>query len=155
MRNPGALLTGLSTSCGAARNARHLQSSLVQRPPAAPQTFDGVVVQLERHAEGQRDALGGDVVVRRPDAAGREHISKLAARFVDVADDRGGLVAHDAALGEANAELRELETQELQIRILRLTRQDLVADDEHAGRGLAHRRAALVLPRIASSTSTP
>ena len=136
MRKPGALLTGLSTSSRAARNARHLEPRLVERPAAALQALDGVVVQLERHAERLRDALGRDVVVRRADAARREDVGELAARLVHVADDRGRLVAHDAALGEPNAELRELEAEELQIRILRLAGQDLVADDEHAGRRL-------------------
>ena len=46
--------------------------------------------------------------------------------------------AHDAAFRETDAELRELEAEELQVRVLRFTRQDLVADDQHAGRGLAH-----------------
>ena len=156
MRNPGALLTGLSTS-SAPRGMRAILSraSLSGRPLRC-KPRDGVVVQLERHAERLRDALGRDVVVRRADAARREYVGELAARFVHVADDRRRLVAHDAALGEANAELRELEAEELQIRVLRFAGQDLVADDEDAGRRLGRSwlppfRSA----RSASSTSTP
>jgi hypothetical protein len=58
----------------------------------------------------------------RGDAAGREHVGESGAALVDVADDRGRLVANDAALGQANTELGELETQELQIGVLGLAR---------------------------------
>ena len=116
---------------------RHLEPRLVERPAAALQPLDGVGVQLERHAERLRHAFGRDVVVRGPDAAGGEHVGELAARLVQMPNDRVGLVAHDSTLGETNAELGELETEELQVRVLRLAGQDLVADDEHAGRRLA------------------
>ena len=83
------------------------------------------------------------------------YVNSRRASFT-MADDRRRLVAHDAALGEANAELRELEAEELQIRVLRFAGQDLVADDEHAGRRSASLMAApRPLARSASSTSTP
>ena len=76
------MLTGLSTS-SAPRGMRAILSraSLSGRPPRL-QARDGVVVQLERHAESLRDTLGRDVVVRRADAARREHVRELAARLV-------------------------------------------------------------------------
>ena len=47
--------------------------------------------------------------------------------------DLGELVAHDARFGELDPELRELGCQELEVRILGLAREDLVADQHYAG----------------------
>ena len=44
----------------------------------------------ERQAEGARDALRRDVVMRRADAARREHVIEFRAQLVDGGDDDVG-----------------------------------------------------------------
>jgi len=83
--------------------------------------------------EGLGDAVRGDVVVRRPDAAGCEHIVEFLPDLVHGVDDRLLDVGDDPALPELHAELVQLERQEVEVGVFGATAQDFVADDQQAG----------------------
>jgi hypothetical protein len=52
----------------------------------------------DRHAERLGDAIGGDVVVGRPNAAGREDVGIALAQRIERLHDRRLLVADEADL---------------------------------------------------------
>ena len=133
MRKPGALLTAFSISSAPRGTfAIFSRASLSGRPPRFSSST-AVGWSTSSTTEGARDAFGSDVVMSRADAAGREYVGVFGAAFVDVVHDRRCFVAHDASFLELDAELRELETEELQVGILSLAGQYLVADDQNAG----------------------
>ena len=78
IQKPGAPDTLFATSARAARDARHAHARLVEFAAGLGQALlqdrDRLGVKFERDAEGLGDAIGGDVVVRRPDAAGGEDV---------------------------------------------------------------------------------
>ena len=86
MRKPGAIETGLSICVGAARHARHALARVGELHVAAGvvrlEHGIGLGVVFARHAEGLGDRIGGDVVMRRADAAGGEDVgvARRAAR---------------------------------------------------------------------------
>ena len=84
-----------------------------------------------RHAERLGDAFGGDVVMRRADAAGGEEIGVARAQRVDRLDDRGFVVGDDAHFLEVDADGGEIVGDEADVLVLGATRQDFVADDQH------------------------
>ena len=84
-------------------------------------------------AEGLGDAVGGDVVVRRADAAGGEDVVELLAHLVHGGDDRRLDVGDDPAFRDPDAEQAELGGEVLDVGVLGAAAQDLVADDEDAG----------------------
>jgi hypothetical protein len=131
---PGRIADRVVDQHRAGGDARHFKTRFVQIRAAAAQPFDGLGVELQWHAERACDGLGGDVVVRRADAAGRKNIAVFRAALVQLRDDRRLIVTNDTGLDELDAEFRKLEAEELQVRILRLSGQDLVADNHHAGR---------------------
>ena len=103
------------------RHARHA-------PPGRREQRDvAVVPRHARHrlgmlgdadAEGLGDAVGGDVVVRRADAAGGEDVVELPAHLVDGGDDRGLDVGDDAAFAHLHAQLAELGGEVLDVGVL-------------------------------------
>src|SRR3546814_4704123 len=71
----------------------------------------------ERPAESLGDAIGGDVVVGRPDATGGEDIVEVPPHFVQRVDDGRLDVGDDPRLGQSDAEpvqRSEEHTSELQ-----------------------------------------
>src|SRR3546814_17787811 len=57
----------------------------------------------ERPAESLGDAIGGDVVVGRPDATGGEDIVEVQPHFVQRVDDGRLAVGDDQRLGQSDA----------------------------------------------------
>src|SRR6185312_4995362 len=87
----------------------------------------------ERHAEGLGDAVGGDVVVRRTDAAGGEDVSISAAQRVKRGDDRRLVVGDDAHLLQVDADGGAVVGDVADVLVLGPAGQDLVADDQYGG----------------------
>jgi hypothetical protein len=87
------------------------------------------------------DRVGGDVVMRRPDAAGGEHIGVARPDRVERLDDGVLVVGDDAHFLQVDADRRHHLGQMADIAVLGPPRQDLVADDEH---GRCHDVAHLV-----------
>src|SRR5690606_8420607 len=73
-----------------------------------------------------------DAVVPRPDAARREHVRIARPAAVHGRDARAEVVAYHPRLLEPDAELRHLRGEKLEVRVLRLAGQKLVADQKHA-----------------------
>jgi len=82
----------------------------------------GLRIALERHAEGLGDGGGGDVVMRRPDAAGRQHVIEASPALVDRRDDGRLVVGNDARLGHADADIVQGLREILEIGVARATR---------------------------------
>ena len=82
-------------------------------------------------------ASGRDVVVRRADAAGGEHVGVACPQRVDRGDDLVLLVRDDAHLAQVDAELGAAVGDGADVLVLGSAGKDLVADDEDGG-GDAH-----------------
>ena len=84
IQKPGAPDTLLATRSAPLRDARHAHARLVELAAGLGQPLlqdrDRLRVDVERDAEGLGDAIGGDVVVRRADAAGGEDVSVARAQ---------------------------------------------------------------------------
>jgi hypothetical protein len=90
-------------------------------------------IEIDRDAEGLGDRVGGDVVMRRADAAGGEDIVELLPHLVDGGHDRGLDVGDDAAFPDLHAQYAEFGGEILDVGIARAAAQDLVADDDDTG----------------------
>ena len=138
IQKPGAPETLFATSARAARNARHAHARLVEFAAdlgqALLQDRDRLGMKFERNAEGLGDAFGGDVVMRRPDAAGGEHIGVFRAQRVERLDDRGLVVGDHPHFLQVDADRGEIIGDVADVLVLGAARQNLVADDKH-GRG--------------------
>ena len=86
-----------------------------------------------RHAEGLGDAVGGDVVMGRADAAGGEHIGVARAQGVERGDDLRLLVGNDAHLLEVDADIGEVLGDVADVLVLGPAGEDLVADHQKRG----------------------
>jgi hypothetical protein len=141
MMKPGAETGG--DQHGAARHRRHALAGRVESQSAdrgwrsaAAISRPGFLVRLPGHAEGAGDAFGGDVVMRRADAAGGEDIGVFRPHLVHRGDDRLRHIGDDACLAQRDAHLAEAGRQELQVGVLGAAGQHLVADDQQAGGGI-------------------
>ncbi len=140
IRKPGAALTALTIRAGAFGDARHPQPHLVgldaSVAPARLEHFARLGIDRQRHAEGLGDGIGGDVVVRRADAAGGEHIGVAGTQRVhggdDVVLDIGDHPHFHQVDGEVGAEIGG----GADIHILGAAGKDFVADDEERGGGV-------------------
>ncbi len=70
----------------------------------------------------------------RPDAAGGEHIGVARAQRVERRDDLGLDVGHHPHLAKIDADRGEILGDEPDVLVLGAAGQDLVADDQKAGR---------------------
>ena len=96
---------------------------------------------------GRGDRIGGDVVMRGPDAArGEQQIVGAAQGPVQRADrihDAVGVVGDDADLLEVDAGGGQHLGQVVGVPLARATRQDLVTDDQDGGCGVVGLHGAL------------
>jgi hypothetical protein len=88
----------------------------------------------QRHAERPRHPIGGDVIVRRPDAACGEDIVVRGAQGVQVVDDLRRPVPDRPRLQQIDAQRCQEPRDGVQIGVLGPAGQDFVADDQD-GRG--------------------
>ena len=139
MLKPGAMETGLSITFG---NACHAQAGGIQFRPRPGvmrrQQGAGIVAHVDMHVEGVRHRIRRDVVMRRPDAAGREHRIPCIAQVVQGADDGVVIVADHPDLGQRDARFGQLPGQVVHVGVAGAPGQDFVADDEHGGSGIWH-----------------
>ncbi len=91
---------------------------------------------VDADAEGFRDRVRRDVVMRRPDAAGGEDIGVARTQRVQGGYDLVFDVAHDARFLEIDAERAKLPGDVVGVGVLRAARENLVADDEHGCGGI-------------------
>ena len=134
-QKPGAAEILLSTSsapCGIRAMRRRASLSSIAGARAR-EDLDHARVDVDRHAERLGDAVGGDVVVGRADAAGREHVGVALAQRVERGDDLGLLVGDDAHFLEIDPERGEILGDEADVLVLGAAGQDFVADHQHGG----------------------
>src|SRR5208283_827059 len=81
-------------------------------------------------AERRRYRIGGDVVMRRADAAGREKIIVTLAQRIDRRDNLSCDIGNHARLAEIDADLAQLIGDIGDVLVLRAAGQDLVAYDK-------------------------
>ena len=109
----------------------------------------GMLVKLD--AEGRGDAVGGDVVMGRADAAGGQHIVVAGAKGVQRVDDLGLDVADHPRLGQVDPVGGEVFGDVVQVGVLGAAGQDLVADDVASRGDAAAARSGVafmpILPR--------
>src|SRR5580698_6906307 len=105
IQKPGAADTLLRTSSPpSGTRVMRMRASFMTPPVEA--TRSRMIVQ--RHAESLGDAIGGNVVMGRADAAGREHVSVARAERVQCRDDLRLLVGNDPDFLEIDADAGEI-----------------------------------------------
>ena len=119
------------------RQRAHLEMARVrlaaaQRGEQHPRHLD---VLLERHAERGGDAVHGDVVVCRADAARGQHVVERGRELAHVARDLGDHVGDHVHARHVDTLAAQLAQQVGRVLVLDLPRQDLVADDDDPGGG--------------------
>jgi hypothetical protein len=111
----------------------------IQKPGAAHlgETFfqdrHRLRMHVERHAEGFRHAVGGDVVMRRPDATGGEDVVVGRAQRIERGNNRGRVVGDDAHFLEIDAERGKIVGGKADILVLGPAGEDFIADDQQRG----------------------
>ena len=120
---------------GAFGHPRHALPPLVEiaRFVARGQERHGLGMGFHGKAEGGADGIGGDIVMGRTDAARGENIAVARAERVNRGHDLRFDIAHEARLGEVDAEGRQELRDGRDIHVLGASRQDLVANDQNGG----------------------
>ena len=90
-------------------------------------------IDVDRDAERLGDAVGGDVVVGRPDAAGGEHIGVAVAQRVERGDDLVLDIGHHADLAHVDADVGQILGDIADVLVLGAPGQDFVADHQDCG----------------------
>ena len=112
-------------------HTRHAQPRL-GRPAArfivALQDFNRLRVMDDRDAQSLGNRINRNVVMRRPNAAGRKQIIIARTQLVDRFDDGVFDIGHDADFGEADTLKIEPQRDLRDILVLRAAGQDFVAD---------------------------
>ena len=87
-----------------------------------------LLVELHLAPEQLGDRLLGEVVGRRPEAAGRDHRAGAIERLADGRGDLGGVVADGGPPHDVHADRRERAREVRGVRVDREAEQQLVAD---------------------------
>src|SRR6185312_251934 len=93
----------------------------------------GFGIVFARHAEGLRNRIGGDVVMRRADAAGGEDVGVAGANGIYRGGDFVFLVGDDAHLFQVDPDRRHDIGEVADVLVLGAAGEDFVADDQHGG----------------------
>ena len=111
-----------------------MQVPLVQ-PVAVPRAQQRLQpgVAHDLHPERIGDRLQGDVVVRRSDAARREHHIEPRRQRAHAVRDLLGHVGHDLDPAQRDAQGAKLPRQKTRVLVLHLAGQDLVPDEQDGG----------------------
>src|SRR4029434_10927331 len=88
-------------------------------------------------AKAPADAVDGDIVVGRPDAAGRENVVESFGKGRHFVADELYFILNRRNLLHFNAQLTKFGAEKMRVDILCFSRQDLVADDDDTG-GFRH-----------------
>ena len=145
MRKPGAIGDRVLDQLGSRRDARHAPARGRQVAGRVALEHDGDYprILVDRDAERARDRVGGDVVVGRPDASGRDHVVVTRSQRVERRDDLVLDVGDDARLPNVDADLRQIFGDIAEVAVLGAAGEDFVADHEHGGgygRRFVHRQ---------------
>ena len=97
-----------------------------------------IVAHADLHAERRGDAVGGDVVMGRPDAARGEHMVMAVRKRPHRGADRAGVVADHAHLFQVDAVAGQFTRQMVHVGIAGPARKDLVPDHQHRSGGVWH-----------------
>src|SRR5580692_20481 len=94
---------------------------------------------IDADAERPGDAVGGDVVMGRPDATCGKDVIIAPSQRVQGCDDVGLLVGDDAHLLEVDPDIGEVFRDKADVLVFGSSGQDLVPDHQNAGRNdIAH-----------------
>src|SRR5216683_2730393 len=116
----------------------------ILKPVAKPRHHFGMMIDAD--AERFRNAVGGDVVMGRPNAAGGKDVGVAAAQGVQCRDDFGFLVGYDAYLLEVDPDIGQVFRDKADVLVLGPPGQDLVSNHQNSRRDdIAH---DLSSPRI-------
>ena len=119
-------------------DARHAHAALVDllatRLVPGPQDGHRIGPHIDAAPESRRYGIRRDVVMRRADPARGEDVVVPRPQLVQCRNDGFVHVRHDAAFAHLDAERSEKLGDGPQVRILRPSRQDLVADEEDCRR---------------------
>src|SRR5438034_11752689 len=83
---------------------------------------------VDRHPKRLGDAVGGDVIMGRPDPAGGENIGPAMPERIECVDDRSLLVAEHPHFLEIDAERRQIFRNIADVLVLGAAGQDLATD---------------------------
>ena len=131
---PDTLLTTRSAPLG--MRVMRRRASFISVPVATSALLhDGerARIDVDRHPERLGDAVGGDVVVGRADAAGGEDVGVAVAQRVERVDDRRFLVADHADLHQVDADRGQIFGDVADVLVLGAPGQDFVADHQQSG----------------------
>ena len=136
IQKPGAFDILFSISLGAMRNARHPAARFVQIPrlDSLKQKFYRTRIFRNFDTERGGHRAGGDVVMRRADAPGREEIIITRTQRIDRRDNLGRGIRNDADLAQIDADLGQVIRDIIDVLVLGAPGKDLVADDEERRR---------------------
>ena len=138
---PGARMVALWISSAPSGIARHAQPRLVQilLAPAFAEPRHHLGVMVDADAERLGDAVGGDVVMGRPDAAGGKDVVVAMPQRIKGGDDVGLVVGDDADFLEVDPDIGQVFGDKADVLVLGPAGQDLVANDQNSRRDdLAH-----------------
>ena len=85
---------------------------------------------FQLHVEREGEPVAGDIVLRRTQAAGRDHHVRTRQREPERVGDPLDVVAHRLMVHHVDADLGELLRDPLRVGVRDLTEQDLRADPD-------------------------
>src|SRR2546430_3937333 len=91
-------------------------------------------IDVDRHPKRLGDAVGGDVIMGRPDPAGGENIGAAMPERIECVDDRSLLVADHPHFLEIDAERRQIFRNIAYVLVLGAAGQDLATHHPQRGR---------------------
>ncbi len=120
---------------GALRNPGHAHARLVQVRPleALLQQRHRTRIVVDRYPERLGDAVGGDVVMGRPDAAGGEDVGIALPQRIERGDDILLDIRHHPDLAQIDADRGQVFGDVADILVLGPTGQDFIADNQNRG----------------------
>ena len=135
------LVDRIGHQIAALRHARHAPARGVEilRLDACQHGLDDALVFIKLDPEGLRHRIGGDVIMRRADAARGEDIGVADTQRIQRRDNVLHDIGHDAHFAQVDTDIGHVIGDVADVLVLGPSRQDLVADDKHGsghGRGL-------------------
>ena len=128
---------GVEDQLCALGNAGHAHAAFVDLLTAGlvigAEDRNRVLPHINGLAEGGCDGIGGDVVMRRADAAGGKDIIMGGAQLVDGGDDGGVDIGDHARLAHFDPERIEEIRDGLEVGVLGAPRKELIPDQDNGG----------------------
>ena len=133
---PGARMVALWISSAPSGIAGHPQPRLVQilLAPALAEARHHLGVMIDADAERLGDAVGGDVVMGRPDAAGGKDVGVALSQRIEGRDDVGLFVGDDADFLEVDPDIGQVFGDKADVLVFGPAGQDLVTNHQNSRR---------------------